>query len=384
MLILGLDSSSQRVDSNGYDVSREAESPAHPHSSTRSQAPPLPDSGPTNEATRAALSRGLDWLAQVASEQSDGSVPIGSAPESAPVAITALSALAWMAGGSGLGAGNEGDAGRGPHGPALVRAVDFLLSRADGSEGSETHGYISDPGDALSRMHGHGFATLALAEAYGVSTRTTRGRRIEAALIAAIHRIEEAQHETGGWGYEPKSSLLHEGSITICIVQALRAARNSGLRVDTDVIGRAIDYVRKSQKDDGSFKYSLADERSSVALTAAAVSTLNATGDYSSPIVQSGYEYLFRQASARASGESVEASGMEWPHYERLYVAQAYWQHADAAVFTRWFEEERLKLLRAQSPDGSWESSRYGKSYATAMACLVLALPEQLLPIFQR
>ena len=332
----------------GYDAERPTSAPTEGKATTTLQSGPPSESATSSPAARRALERGLDWLA-------------------------ALAALACLAGGSQLE--------RGPHGEALAGVIEWLLARVDLVEGSPKRGYVSDPGDALSRMHGHGFATLALAEAFAISPASPRGRRIELALLEAVDRIERSQHSTGGWGYEPIGGLLHEGSVTICVVQALRAARNSGIRVDPGVVGRAIDYVRKSQKSDGSFKYSLADERSSVALTAAAVSTLNAAGDYSSPAVSAGFDYLFRELAAREAGAGTPP---DWPMYERLYLAQAFWQHEDEAVFARWYDRVLLELLREQNEDGSWASERYGSAYATAMACLVLALPEQLLPIFQR
>ena len=47
--------------------------------------------------------------------------------------------------------------------------------RVDGSRGSETRGYLAAESDLVSRMHGHGYATLALAQAYAQSPRSKRG-----------------------------------------------------------------------------------------------------------------------------------------------------------------------------------------------------------------
>ena len=46
----------------------------------------------------------------------------------------------------------------------------------------------------------------------------------------------------------------HEGSVTVCLVQALRGARNSGVRVDGTVIQRAIGYVESLQDETGGFQ----------------------------------------------------------------------------------------------------------------------------------
>ena len=75
---------------------------------------------------------------------------------------------------------------------------------------------------------------------------------------------------------------------------------------------------------------------------------------------------------------------VHFPYYRRLYIAQALWQLADTRQFEEWFASELPRMLRAQDEDGSWRDRTYGDCYATAMNCLVLALPEGLLPIFQR
>ena len=328
------------------------------------------------EAARRALRSGLAFLAKRQADEADGSLPAAGSAGAAPIGVTSLGAIAWMAGGSTFE--------RGPHGGSLSRAIEYLLSRVDTSPTSPRIGYVSENGDKLSQMHGHGYATLAFAQVYTVSPGTPAGRRIQEALKLTISRIESSQHPDGGWGYEPVPSVQHEGSITITAVQALRAAHNVGFEVDTNVIAKAIDYVARSQNEDGSFRYSLRKEdKSSIALTAASIATLNATGDYSSQVISKGYDFIFRGLLER-DGLSKTGTLVRWPHYERLYLAQALWQHADSSVFEHWVRKERTRVLTSQKADGSWSDSEYGDCYATAMNCLFLALPESLLPIFQR
>lgn len=350
------------------------------------------DPGPgTREAARLALQRGLEWLAKAAASSPDGSVPKAGARDPAPVAVTALAALAWMAG------GNAPD--RGPQGKELGLAIDWLVEHTDLDPRSETHGYISLQGDGLSRMHGHGLAALALSQAANVSPKSERGGRIARALEAAIGCIERSQGVEGGWWYRPEKSLEHEGSITICEVQALRAAHNAGFKVEPLTISRALDYLARSQKKDGSFRYALGDDHSTLALTAAAIATLNAAGKYEGQALEEAFGYLFRGLSARESWiEAHPNTPFEdrrlpeerderhpWcSFYERLYIAQALWQHGDRDSFERWAALETKSLLASQREDGSWHDERFGDAYATASDCLVLALPEGLLPIFQR
>jgi hypothetical protein len=298
---------------------------------------------------------------------------------------------------------------RGPHGRELAGIVDWLLERTELDPQAKHPGYISKRGDALSRMHGHGFATLALAQAWGMSPKSPRGGRIERALRAAIARIETSQGVEGGWWYEPEKGLSHEGSITIALVQALRAAHNAGLKVDPLAISRALDYVARSQKPNGSFRYALGDDYATLALSAAAIATLQAGGEYEGHALEDGYVYLFRGLAAREARGAFDAvlglpvapgapgtdgGSAEFPEgdhrhpycyfYERLYVAQALWQNHDRRAFDEWAQRERALVLTSQRPDGSWRDPRYGDEYATSVNCLFLALPEGLLPIFQR
>jgi hypothetical protein len=356
------------------------------------QSPPGEDAfSRDREAGRAALARGLDWLAAAAATTPDGSLPRGGAEDAAPVAVTSLAALAWMAGGDGPE--------RGRHGNEIARAIDWIVAHTELDPRAETAGYVSQSGDGISRMHGHGLATLALAQASGLPPKSERGARIDRALRAAIGCIERSQGVEGGWYYQPKKTLEHEGSITICEVQALRASHNAGFPVQSLTIARALDYLARSQKEDGSFRYALGDERSTLALTAAAVATLHAAGKYEGKPLEDAYGYLIRGLAARDSWierhPEVPLEDRRLPeerderhawcaYYERLYLAQALWQHPERDLFERWFAAETKRVLTSQREDGSWHDDRFGDVYATATNCLVLALPEGLLPIFQR
>jgi hypothetical protein len=162
------------------------------------------------------------------------------------------------------------------------------------------------------------------------------------------------------------------------LVQALRAARGAGLSVRDEVIAKAEDYVRRSQAPDGRFRYQIGSETTSLALTAAAVSCLQATGRYDDPAVEGGLNAIWREL---LSGQRTAA---RYPFYERLYLSQALWHARDPQAFPRYLENELLEVLSTQQQDGSWPGSEFGLAYATAMNCLFLALPEENLPIFHR
>ena len=329
--------------------------------------------GPEDGRAHEALLRGLDWLATQQSPAEDGSFLAGGGRQNVPVPVAALAALAFMAGGSGPD--------RGPHGVQVARAVDYLLARADLGQGSPTFGYIASEGDAQSRMHGHAFATLALAQAWSMSARTPRGKRVAEVLAASVALMEKSQGLEGGWMYEPRRTIEHENSITVVIVQALRASRGAGISVDAQVIARAVDYIKRCQMEDGSFRYTLTSGDTSVALTAAGLTTLNSAGIYEGSEVDRAVEALWRRLGLR---EEQGDDPARFPFYERFYLAQALWQHSDERLYRRWVEGERARVLADQSAAGSWHDAQFGDCYATAMNCLFLAIPDGMLPIFQR
>lgn len=320
-----------------------------------------------------ALERGLGWLAE------NQNVETGTFPQGdryVPVATTALGALAFMAHGS-----LPGD---GPFGDEVERAIRYLVRQTDLSGGSPTEGYVSNQGSDWGRAHAHGFATLALAQAYASSPRNVRAAEVGVALEKAVGLIERVQSLEGGWYYKPVRTLEHENSVTIGYVQALRAARNAGIEVDRNVVAKALDYIKRCQNEDGSFRYGLAlGHKHTVGLTAASMVTLNAIGEYSGPEIERGQAYLYRQLWAEPDGIGRRGQ-VQWPYYERLYVAQALWQSGDERLFERWWADVREGVLANQFEDGGWRDSTYGDTYATTMNCLVLAMPLGFLPIFQR
>lgn len=304
-----------------------------------------------------AIESGLAWLAS--RQNDDGS--FGAGPYQGNTGVVGLCGLAFLASGS--------TPGRGPHGREIDRCVDYLLAR------TQQGGYISAPEYAgHGPMYGHGFAVLFLAEAYGMSARDD----LRDKLSAAVRLIIDSQNKEGGWRYFPQRADA-DISVTVCQVMALRAARNAGLFVPNETIDRSIAYVKQCQNADGGFRYMLdGDGESAFARSAAALTALQSAGIYEGPELRNGVEYVmsFRPGGGRAARDP---SYYEYAHY---YAAQAMWQMGDE-TFDRWFVAARDDVLARQRPDGSWPSG-FGAEYATAMCLLVLQLPNQALPIFQR
>lgn len=308
--------------------------------------------------TLQAAERGLAWLA--VRQRDDGSFGIGAYRGN--VAVVGLSGMAFMAGGS--------TPDRGPHGAQASRAADYLLANTQRS------GFITVAG-AVSHgpMYGHGFATMYLAECYGMSRR----RDLKEKLTQAVQLIVGTQNQEGGWRYYPVRTDAADISVTICQIMALRAARNAGIYVPKETVDRCVGYVKQSQNADGGFKYMLSQAGpSEFPRSAAGVVALYTAGVYEGPEITKGTAYLMRFLP----GQQKQSLSGNYYYYGQYYAAQAMW-HTGGRDWAAWYPAVRDELLARQRNDGSWSSS-YGAEYATAMACIVLLLPDNQLPIFQR
>jgi hypothetical protein len=221
-------------------------------------------------------------------------------------------------------------------------------------------------------MYGHGFATMFLAECYGMSLQPD----LRDKLAKAVKIIVGSQNKDGGWRYQPVRADA-DISVTVCEIMALRAARNAGIFVPNETIDRAIDYVKRSQNADGGFMYMIQGGESAFPRSAAAVAALYSAGIYKGPEIAKGLDYLMQFIPAEGAGR--RESYYFYGHY---YAVQALWQ-AGGERWDRWYRAVRDDLIARQRDDGSWLAPE-GNECATAMACIVLQIPNNYLPIFQR
>jgi len=234
-------------------------------------------------------------------------------------------------------------------------------------------------------MHGHAYAVLFLAQVMGATQRQPIATKIRATVSRGVKLIQDSQSLDGGWYYEPdtRDRTKDEASITVCCLQALRAAKDAGIAVDANAIGKALLYLEKCSNDNGSFKYSSKSpaRQTSYEITAAAVSTLDAAGEYHSDLHRKGVGYLL-DAVGRHPKNPLKAA-RRYPFYGNLYAAQVYFQLGGEAWKT-WAAKAYPRLLADQRSNGGWDHAQYGTEYATSVALLMLEIPLGYLPIFER
>lgn len=309
--------------------------------------------------------------------------PSGNFSDRYQVAVNSLVGIAFLAGGHTNRVGKYTE--------VVQKTVDKLLEYQT-KEGYFVHGGGAANHDSF--MYGHGFATLFLAELYGMTG--SRDARIRDALTRAVALIEKNQCSDGGWDYYPSRSYApkkflpflartFEGtgdtSITVCQTMALRAARNLGFKVDHAVVARARLFIERAQNTDGGFAYrrvgpKIANpaQRSDFPRSAAGVCVLTSLGDYNSEKIRRGYEYLVKNYQSKN----------DFPYYAYYYCAQAMFQ-GGGSYWREYFPYIRERLLRRQARDGSWSPGPAGDvAQSTAMSLIVLQIPYRFLPIFER
>jgi hypothetical protein len=175
--------------------------------------------------------------------------------------------------------------GRGPFGGEINLCVQHILNN------SREGGFIISPGSAShGPMYGHGFATLFLAEVYGMHPGFDGPRQ------AGSGGQVDHQHAERGRGLALRTQT-HDAdiSVTICQVMALRAARNAGIYVPNETIDRCIEYVKRSQNPDGGFMYQLSQPgESRFPRSAAGVVAFYNAGIYEGDELERGLDYLLR------------------------------------------------------------------------------------------
>ncbi len=309
------------------------------------------------QKTQQAVDRGLVWLARKQHTRGRTAGAFGTQGYPGGVAVCGLGGLAFMCSGDSPGIGK--------YGRHINRCVDCLLRYMQPS------GFMTSPG-GQDQMYGHGFATLFLAQAYGMSMRKELGEK----LRKAVGLIIATQNDVGGWRYRPQKSDA-DLSITICQIMALRGARDAGINVPKKTRDLCIDYVKKSQNDDGGFRYTITGGSSTFPLTAAGLVSLYSAGIYEGEAIEKGLKRLM--TFLPGSG----GTGNSYYYYGHYYAAQAMW-HAGGEHWKKWYPAIRDTLISAQKGDGSWVDSSVGAEFGTAMACIILQIPNNYLPVFAK
>ena len=300
--------------------------------------------------------RGLAWLAK--NQGDDGSWK-GSG-QSGP-GVDGICVMAFLA------SGEEPNFGRWAE--PIRKGLQSIIRAQE-----ETSGYIP------SSMYHHGFATLALAEAYGAVDEDLlwrgadeRGPSIAKVLERAIDCAATSQKKNrwGGWRYGPNSRDA-DTSVSGAVLMGLLAARNAGMEVPDETVDGALDYFRRSTNANGFVAYSGGIGGMGQSMNRACIATLV----YAIGRQKEDKKYA---ATAKHITSQLEHQESSYPEYFRYYMAQALFQ-CDYEAWKKWNAQTVRYFASTQADDGGFSNN----AYSTGMSLLALAVNYRFLPIYER
>jgi hypothetical protein len=304
---------------------------------------------------------GLAWLAR--SQSNEGTWQDSNQGSG----VDGLCVMAFLASGD--------DPNFGRYAVNIRRALRAMISSQDAQTG-----YLPNS------MYHHGFAMLALAEAYGAVDEALlwqpaesggsegKQRSLAESLDLAIRCASTSQKKNrwGGWRYTPDATDA-DTSVTGAVLMGLLASRNAGMEVPDETINAALEYMRRSTGKDGSVAYSggfggmgESMNRSAIATLVAAVAKEKETWEYKATL-----DHIVTRLEHNEQGHYIE--------YFRYYMAQALFQ-GDYDSWQKWNAATVRKLDQTRQENGSYA----GSPYSTAMSLLSLALNYRFLPIYER
>jgi hypothetical protein len=298
-----------------------------------------------DDKAKKAVDKALAWLKD--QQNRDGSW--------GNTAVTSFALLAFMA--------NGHVPNQGLYSPEVSKGVRNLLASA------RDDGYLVGPRGG--NMYCHGMATLALTQVWGM----TGDEEVKKVLTKAVDLIFKTQNHEGGWRYEPAPTGA-DISVTIMQVMALRGAKDSGLHVPDETMKKAVAYINRCRDPrSGGYRYQPYSSGPGFARTAAGVCVLQLSGDYEAKEIAHAVEYL-------------ERTGDDYQHYwyGHYYAAHAFHQ-VGGKKWEEYYSRMRERLLATQRTSGEWSErmeAHVGPQYQTAIAVLILSVPANYLPIYQR
>jgi hypothetical protein len=309
---------------------------------------------------REIYDRGLAYL--VSKQQADGAWAGGG--EQGP-GVTGMALMVLLASGE--------DPNFGLYASHVRKALRSMISQQD-----------ANTGILGSSMYNHGFAMLALAEAYGTvddrnlyAAGEAKGRTIGQALELAVRAAVTSQKKNslGGWRYSPDSTDA-DTSVSGAVLVGLLAARNAGIEVPDESIDKAINYYTKMTSSSGMVGYSGGFGGFDESTARISIATLVYAVARRKDLPQ------FKATLGHLTQKLEQPPQQHYLEYARYYQAQALFQ-GDVEAWEKWNNLLVRQLKSTQAADGSF-SSQFGPTVGTSLNLLALALNYRFLPIYER
>jgi hypothetical protein len=332
--------------------------------------------GPTKPSER-AVAAALQWIARHQSQDGSWSLDHTSTCKSgycsgpgnveSPAAGTGLALLTFLAAG-------QTHESKGPYQKHIAKGLNYLLKN------QARNGDLATTGQQ--QMYTHGLCTIALCEAYGM----TSDSRVGLAAQAAIDFVQSGQNNQGGWRYS-HGALDSDTSVFGWQVMALKSGQMAGLKVDPQALVDCQKYLKlcSSGKYRSEFGYVPGSGSTHTMTSVGLLASQYLGAERSDPVVVGGIDYLMKRQPAITDRNS----------YYWYYATQAM-HNAPGPEWDTWNRKMRRILIESQEKTGcqagSWNpeqptSDPWGKSggrlMVTTLSTLTLEVYYRYLPLYQ-
>jgi hypothetical protein len=317
------------------------------------------------------VQEGVAYL--VAQQKSDGSFPTELGGKTGTVVVTSLSGLALMA------AGGADD--------AVAKAAGYVLAKCGAADES---GLKLGGGNWNQENWELGYGALFLGEL----AKKTKRSDVKAKLFEIAKRIEANQETSGGWAHGPGGpnalGYLELEIVGNWSLMGLGAARKNGYTLDKKRLEKSVEWIQETTRGDGGVGYSPRDGQKGfgeAGRTSGAIAAFAGLGLKQHPFFQRMANFYRGRMTTLASGHV-----SPWMHMTSGAIAAHILGPKDWSSF---IEAYRPQIYAARKSDGSFaaiptrESDllhsntdlTVGSSWTTASAVLILALPNERVPV---
>ncbi|MFP6667878.1 MAG: prenyltransferase/squalene oxidase repeat-containing protein [Pirellulales bacterium] len=322
-------------------------------------------------ATERAIGLALNWFSN--NQEPDGHWEMSKHGSNSQYNTAGAGTALLCYYGWGIKHGTYGQNSKYPqHVKAVDKAIDWLMKqqKEDGDLRGSTGGNHG--------MYAHGIASIAICEAYGL----TKDSKLKESAAKAVDFILKAQHEQGGWRYQPRTP----GDLSVVGWQymALHSARMAGLEIPDEPFtraGRFIDSV-SGGKQGGLYGYTNPGP---------GPPAMTATGMFMRQLDLARPTEPRMQESAAFIKARMLKAGTRDLYYE-YYATLAMYQH-QGPIWRQWNDNLKEVYIALQETTGanigSWDPKHDGKHakaggrvLTTGLAVLSLEVYYRLLPLY--
>lgn len=316
-----------------------------------------------SSTTERGVLNALQWLKRNQS-------PDGSWSKEKPVAMTALSLLAFMAHGETPSSDEFGE--------TVQKAFEYLIN---------TMASISEEQPPLDNYwpYQNGMMTYALAESYGLS----KVPLIKPALEKGLRFIVKGQQPDGGWDYQYGQGARWDLTATGWQIQALKAGYVAGAETEGvyEAMEKGANFLRETAFENGRFQY-VPLYPGDWGVQGCGTLCLQLTGHGESREAREMVKAIFENEKVEWKEDGLYLQ-RHHPCYNWYYETQVMF-HAGRTSWRKWNDQFSKVLVEHQHEDGHWEipgegseHPEYDPYYTTALNCLSLQVYYRYLPSYK-